>query len=252
MLPCSYSPHLYILASFNIPIITFSLSHRRDRCRRGYCHRQLWTSAHIWARWRTYASCHRTYSPLTRHYNRTARRLFDRCVECFIIFYGSNYCIDMTLERSLPPSVTIEVPWEALDSNREMHIRASCNPTDITTLTPEKMSVAEANYFYRHILSLQNTQDPFSFTPIYYAAEDGPALESGTFSFCHRKQKAPAGSTSGDISKNTPAGQVYGSTSESLATSTHSKGDKKGTNKRLPEDVAAVDVPPAKKHRASV
>ena len=87
----------------------------------------------------------------------------------------------MALAHTLPPSVMIDILWEALDSNRKMYIRAACNPTNITTLTPEKMSVAEINYPYRHVHLLQNTENRFSFMSIYHAVEEGPALDPSMF-----------------------------------------------------------------------
>jgi hypothetical protein len=107
--------------------------------------------------------------------------------------------------------------------------------------------MAEANYLYHYILLLQNTLDPFSFTLIYYITKNGSALESSTFLvslILSSQTKAPAGSVSDDISKNTSTGQVYDSTSKLLAMSTHSKGGKKGAKKQLPKDVTTLNVPP--------
>lgn len=116
----------------------------------------------------------------------------------------------MALAHTLPPSVMIDIPWEALDSNRKMYIRAVCNPTNITTLTPEKMSVAEINYLYRHIHLLQNTEDRFSFMSIYHAVGEGPVLDPSMFfpySISYPPQNisclGPASSALGGISKNT-------------------------------------------------
>lgn len=86
-------------------------------------------------------------------------------------------------DHALPPSVNQEIPWDALDSMRKAYIPASCNPPDMTTMIPEKMSPAEACHLYGYILSLQNTSKSFVFTPIYYSVEDEVVYDSGEFPY---------------------------------------------------------------------
>jgi hypothetical protein len=90
------------------------------------------------------------------------------------------FCTDyFVLEHALPLSASTEVLWEALDASKKMYIRATCNPADLTTMTPEKMSATKAYHFYSHILSLQDTLDAFAFNPIYEAAEEAAVPNYG-------------------------------------------------------------------------
>jgi hypothetical protein len=75
-------------------------------------------------------------------------------------------------EIALPPSVSAEIPWDHLDISRKSYVPSICNPDGMSTMNPDKMSVAEAYHFYGHIVSLQDTLNPFVFMPIYHVPEE--------------------------------------------------------------------------------
>ena len=66
-------------------------------------------------------------------------------------------------DHALPPSVSIKIPWDTLDTAGKPYFSAVCIPNGIKTVNPDKMSVPECRLLYNHILLLQNTPDAFAF-----------------------------------------------------------------------------------------
>ena len=85
-------------------------------------------------------------------------------------------------ELALPPLVDVEIPWHDLDATRKSYIPSVCNLNGMSTINPNKMSVAEAYHLYEHIISLQDTPTPFAFTPIYQVPEEEIVSEIGALS----------------------------------------------------------------------
>lgn len=85
-------------------------------------------------------------------------------------------------ELALPPLVDVEIPWHDLDATRKSYIPSICNLNGMSTINPNKMSVAEAYHLYEHIISLQDTPTPFAFTSIYQVPEEEIVSEIGALS----------------------------------------------------------------------
>ena len=85
-------------------------------------------------------------------------------------------------ELALPPLVDVEIPWHDLDATRKSYIPSVCNLNGMSTINPNKMSVAEAYHLYEHIISLQDTPTPFAFTSIYQVPEEEIVSEIGALS----------------------------------------------------------------------
>jgi hypothetical protein len=83
-------------------------------------------------------------------------------------------------ELALLPLVNVEIPWHDLDATRKSYIPSICNLNGMSTINPNKMSVAEVYHLYEHIISLQDTPTPFAFTLIYQVPDEEIVSEIGT------------------------------------------------------------------------
>jgi hypothetical protein len=135
-------------------------------------------------------------------------------------------------DHALPPSVSTEIPWDALDTAGKPYFSAGCIPNNVTTMNPDKMSTPECHLLYNHIFLLQDTPDAFAFVFTNVTDSDMHSPVNKNRSHSPDEQMPDDVNASG-------SGNAAGT----------QKGPQR-SNKRTTEDDGVPDAGPAKKKRS--